>query len=227
MNKTACPHSAFTLIELLVVVAIIGILASMIFPSLSTARAKAKTTVCINNQKNIATFVQAYMTDTNMLPAAWKDGSSLEPWYIYAANGVDSALPANRFLDCPSRHAAAEMRSDYGWNFSGEQEGLMENGGFTGVGLTLNGAWGIGPLDGYSDASIEKPSETIMTGMAWQKDKAHDALMVPREKVMTQSDFTPHIGSRGTLSFIDGHAESQSLTQLSADIQQWRRIKSN
>ena len=55
----------FTLIELLVVVAIIGILASLLMPSLSKARKKAKKAICVNNQKQIATALFMYTDDSN------------------------------------------------------------------------------------------------------------------------------------------------------------------
>ncbi len=58
-------NKKFTLIELLVVVAIIGILASLLLPSLSKARERAKMAVCKSNQKQVNLFLFSFLDDND------------------------------------------------------------------------------------------------------------------------------------------------------------------
>lgn len=55
----------FTLVELLVVLAIVGLLASLLLPSLARARAKANSTTCLNNLKQLQFAWLTYVHDNN------------------------------------------------------------------------------------------------------------------------------------------------------------------
>jgi competence protein ComGC len=60
----------FTLMELLVIAATIGILVTLLLPSLNKAREKAVIAVCLSNQKQMAIAYTLYSANNNHLAVA-------------------------------------------------------------------------------------------------------------------------------------------------------------
>ena len=60
---TESSQAAFSLVELLVVVAVIGILAALLLPTLARGKASAHRVVCVNNLRQLGLATQMYWDD--------------------------------------------------------------------------------------------------------------------------------------------------------------------
>ncbi|MCM8535167.1 MAG: type II secretion system GspH family protein [Lentisphaeraceae bacterium] len=105
----------FTLIELLVIVAIIGILISVLLPSLQRAKELTKRSVCLSNLNQIGTSLFKYIVDSN------GEMTNNNDWHnVIGHSGNGTIYPATSPIDRPlniyieSNFKVAECPSDKG-----------------------------------------------------------------------------------------------------------------
>lgn len=114
-------YRGFTVLELLVAVAIIGLVAGLVFPALNRARAAAKTTGCLGNLRQMALAVQMYVNDSGgRLPVLQNRASVTNE-----APALDTALLGyvagkREVFRCPAdaKNLFVATGTSYFWNFT-------------------------------------------------------------------------------------------------------------
>ena len=107
MKNKSEAAKGFTLIELMVVIVILAILAALLLPVLSRAKAKARRSACMNNMGQISLGIRMYAEDsseafppaTNSTPAAFTAYTLLMKSYV----GLTGTKPERaKLFSCPA-----------------------------------------------------------------------------------------------------------------------------
>lgn len=219
MNRSIPPHRrrshrrlAFTLIELLVVVAIIGVLAGMLLPSLARAKDKGKSIACANNLRQLVLATIMYEEDHKVFPLGWVPERLPAIWYrqLQPYVGRQTNVSGGGVFVCPS-------------SLQPDERGALRPGGFWGfLAYAQNKEINLGRQD-ISMRHVEDPVGTLLFADTDGWDACLYADTDPTANVLyrhsggselstrtvrvTRSGGRPKVFGRANGVFLDSHIE--------------------
>lgn len=138
MSRSGRHPSAFTLIELLIVIAIISLLAAILFPVFARACEKSRQTACLSNQRQLSLAILQYVQDNdetfpngvNVNVSPVNSSSANQPWSsqsgrLWPAVGWDGqcfpyikSAAVSHCLSDTTQAAPGNNVASYGYNFN-------------------------------------------------------------------------------------------------------------
>jgi prepilin-type processing-associated H-X9-DG protein len=221
------------LIELLVVIAIIAILAAMLLPSLSRAKAKAQGVYCMNNHRSLLLAWKMYVDDSREVlphvkhgPYEWVGGwldysANRDNWDVeynlktsilfpYCKNPSVFKCPADRSLVSVSGTARPRVRTMSMLNWIG---GRGENRPMNWSSTTFGNKSGEYRIYRKTSDFIDPGPARTFVFLDEREDSINDGMFVvdmetyPRTTSSIVDYPASYHGGAGGFSFVDGHSE--------------------
>jgi prepilin-type N-terminal cleavage/methylation domain-containing protein/prepilin-type processing-associated H-X9-DG protein len=166
---------AFTLMELLVVMAVIALLAALLFPTISRAKQKAQQVKCVSNLHQMGIALQNFVGDNHTYPIGFsrKNSANLVTWVDeLGGEGSGNSKSVTNVLTmgvfhCPSDRSGPPLspsRWDHSLSYGYNGYGLRDLGTNTALGLLGGFIFPSGPRTPLPESQVVSPSDMMAIG---------------------------------------------------------------